>query len=265
MNLFTTKDGVALNYRTSGQGSAIVMIHTALDNLSVYKEIEEILNKSHQVVLVDLRGHGYSDRPNEIDFKIYSEDIKALLDYLYIDECSLIGHELGGSVAASFVAQYPETVMTLMLVNPTLLNDRSPEERLYRKYSNKVRNWDKEAQQKFFDKHLYYSKAKAKKFLKQVEDTNTIATKMELNAVRESFNNNNINHYLGKVDIPTLILVGQHGERTTVVEAKEVGDYIGDVSFKVFEESGLYPFVEQKTEFIDVVTDFIKKNKKEKL
>lgn len=265
MNLFTTKDGVALNYRTSGEGNAIVMIHTALDNLSIYNELENAFNKTHQVVLIDLRGHGYSDKPNGIEFKTYAEDIKALLDYLYIPECSLIGHELGGSVAASFVAQYPDMATTLTLVNPTLLNEITPEERLYRKYSEKVRNWEQEAQQKFFDKHLYYSKRAAKKVLKQVDDTNAIATKAELTAVKESFNNNQIMHYLGEIHLPTLIIAGQHGERTTVVEAKEVGDYIGDVSFEVFEKSGLYPFIEQQEKFLDVVGEFIKANEKTKI
>src|SRR5699024_11365541 len=87
--------------------------------------------------------------------------IKELLDYLYIHECSIIAHELGGSIAALFATQYPETVSSLTMVNPTLLNDITPEERLYRKYSDKIRNWDDETQQKFLDKQLYYSKRKA--------------------------------------------------------------------------------------------------------
>ncbi len=61
--------------------------------------------------------------------------------------------------------------------------------------------------------------------MKQVDNTNNIATKSELNAVKDSFNDNNIMRYLSTVNSPTLIIVGQHGERTTVVEAKEVGDY----------------------------------------
>ncbi|MEB6297390.1 alpha/beta hydrolase [Staphylococcus xylosus] len=258
MNLFTTRDGVALNYRTSGEGNVIVMIHTALDNLTVFNEIEEKFNKNNQVLLVDLRGHGYSDKPNEINFETYAEDIKALLDHLYVTQCSFIGHELGASVAVSFASLYPDMTSSLTLINPTLLSDMSPEERLYRKHADLIRNWDKEAQQKFLDKHLYYSKRKAKKFLKQVDNTNSIATKSELNAVKDSFNDNNIMHYLSEVNSPTLIVVGQHGERTTVVEAKEVGDYIGEVKFDVFTASGLYPFVEEKEKFVDVVTTFIK-------
>lgn len=44
---------------------------------------------------------------------------------------------------------YPEMTDSITLVNPTLLNDMSPEERLYRRYANQIRNWDKEEQQKF--------------------------------------------------------------------------------------------------------------------
>ena len=76
MNLFTTSDGVALNYKTSGEGKAIVMIHTAFDNFSVFNDLETKFNKAYQVVLIDLRGHGYSDKPNDIKFRTYAKDIK---------------------------------------------------------------------------------------------------------------------------------------------------------------------------------------------
>lgn len=110
MNLFTTSDGIALNYKTSGEGKAIVMIHTAFDNFSVFQGLEAKFNHAYQVVLIDLRGHGYSDKPTKINFKTYAKDIKELLDYLYISECSIIAHELGGSIAALFTAQYPDVV-----------------------------------------------------------------------------------------------------------------------------------------------------------
>ena len=78
MNLFTTSDGIALNYKTSGEGKAIVMIHTAFDNFSVFQGLEAKFNHAYQVVLIDLRGHGYSDKPTKINFKTYAKDIKEL-------------------------------------------------------------------------------------------------------------------------------------------------------------------------------------------
>ncbi|MCG7339342.1 alpha/beta hydrolase [Staphylococcus sp. ACRSN] len=260
MKLFKTNDGVALNYRSSGEGKVIVMLHTSFDNLSVFHSIVDKFSSDYQVILVDLRGHGYSDKPLDINFTDYIEDIKALLDYLYIDQCAIIGHEMGASIAVGFAAQYPKIATALTLINPTLLNDMNPAERLYKKYAYKIRNWNSEAQQNFLDKHLYYSKHKVKKFLKQVEDTNDMATKDELTSVRRSFNHNHIMHYLDEMKTPTQIIVGKHGERTTVLEAKEVSDMIDGSTFEVFTESGLYPFVEEKTKFVTKVKAFIKNN-----
>ena len=63
--------------------------------LLYFKNLAKELAKSFQVVLLDLRGHGYSDKPRQIDFKEFADDIIQLLDYLYIDESALIGHEMG--------------------------------------------------------------------------------------------------------------------------------------------------------------------------
>ena len=86
-----------------------------------------------------------------------------------------------------------------------------------------------------------------------------MATKAELSAVRRSFNDNNIMYYLDKMDVPTQIIVGKHGERTTVLEAKEVSDMIAGSLFEVFAESGLYPFIEEKAKFIAEVKSFVKR------
>lgn len=41
MNLMKTKDDVTLNYRTTGEGDAILLLHTAFDNFSVFTELEK--------------------------------------------------------------------------------------------------------------------------------------------------------------------------------------------------------------------------------
>lgn len=261
MNLFTTNDGTILNYKTVGEGYAIVLIHTAFDNFTVFHDIEDDLAAHNQVVLIDLRGHGYSDKPNHIEFTDYANDVKELLDYLYIDKCAVIGHEMGASVAAEFSATNPDYVSSLTMINPTMIEDSTPEERIYRRYSETIRTWDEEKQHKFLADKMYYDKKKVNKFLKHVENTNGIATSMEMDSIKASFKCNNIRAYLGNVTVPTQIIAGQHGERTTIVEAKEVADYIKDSEFEVFQSSGLYPFVEQKAEFLNLVNSFIKRFK----
>ena len=258
MDLFTSKDGTTIHYNTMGEGYPVVLIHTAYDNYSVFNDVAKALSKSFQVVLIDLRGHGYSDKPRHIEFHEFADDVKALLDYIYIDQAAYIGHEMGAIVASDVAVRYPDYVSSLTLVNPTSIEGEWPEERLFRKYAHTIRNWDDEEQDKFLNKKKYYKPRKMNKFLKHVEDTNAISTKEEIQAVKDVFKTANISEVFRNVQAPTLIIAGEYGERTTTLEAKEVSDLIEHGQFNVYAQSSLYPFVEEQSQFIDEVTSFIK-------
>lgn len=60
----------------------------------------------HQVILVDLQGHGRTadiDRP--VDLRLMADDIAALIDYLGLDRPDVVGYSLGGGVALHTAAQ----------------------------------------------------------------------------------------------------------------------------------------------------------------
>ena len=100
-------------------------------------------------MLIDLRGHGYSDKPRIIKFNEFADDIILLLDYLYIEQAAFIGHELGANIIADLAVRYPEYCSSLTLVNPTSIEGELPAERLFRKYANEIRNWEDNKQEKF--------------------------------------------------------------------------------------------------------------------
>ena len=89
MDLITKQDGTTLHYSTMGQGYPVVLVHTAFDNYAVFNDLAKVLAKSFQVVLIDLRGHGYSDKPRNIEFYDFADDIKFLLDAIYRSGLSL--------------------------------------------------------------------------------------------------------------------------------------------------------------------------------
>ncbi|SUK34173.1 alpha/beta fold hydrolase [Staphylococcus aureus] len=264
MDLFTRKDGTSIHYSTLGEGYPIVLIHTVLDNYSVFNKLAAELAKSFQVVLIDLRGHGYSDKPRHIEIKDFSDDIVELLKYLYIEEVALVCHEMGGIIGADISVRYPEFTSSLMLVNPTSIEDELPEERLFRKYAHIIRNWDPEKQDKFLNKRKYYRPRKMNRFLKHVVDTNEISTKEEIQAVKEVFKNADISQTYRNVVVPTKIIAGEFGERTTRLEAKEVADLIQNADFEVYQESSAFPFVEEQERFVEDTAAFINKHHDEK-
>ena len=79
------------------------------------------LAKNHQVILVDLQGHGRTadvDRPMTLE--AMADDIAALLTYLKIPQADVMGYSLGGGVALQTAVRHPEMVRKLVLVSAVL-------------------------------------------------------------------------------------------------------------------------------------------------
>ncbi|HLD03497.1 MAG TPA: alpha/beta hydrolase [Candidatus Dojkabacteria bacterium] len=104
-----------LYYEISGSGFPLVLIHGFSFDTRVWKKQVEDFSPFYQVIAYDLRGFGKSSLPRE-DYT-HAGDLKVLLDYLNIGQAHLVGHSLGGDVVLDFVAEYPEYVKCLVLVD----------------------------------------------------------------------------------------------------------------------------------------------------
>jgi pimeloyl-ACP methyl ester carboxylesterase len=98
----------------------VVLIHGASGNLGDLKlALGDRLAQTRRVVLVDRPGHGWSDRPGgEADASPARQAalIAQALDGIGLDRFVLVGHSLGGTVAAAFARAYPERVAGLVLL-----------------------------------------------------------------------------------------------------------------------------------------------------
>ena len=99
-DVFIASDGVKIIYEDEGEGKAILMVHGWGATSRFWRDIREALLRKYRVVTFDLRGHGESDKPVNVDYSIYriAKDIVELLDYLEIEEFVYIGHSLGGVI-----------------------------------------------------------------------------------------------------------------------------------------------------------------------
>jgi pimeloyl-ACP methyl ester carboxylesterase len=68
-------------------------------------------------VLVDLLGHGYSDKPHDFSYRLvdHAQTVTDLIDRLGIEECVLVGHSMGGEIAIRVAAARPGVVTTLVM------------------------------------------------------------------------------------------------------------------------------------------------------
>ena len=107
-----------MKYVLEGNGKTLVFIHGLSDNLLYWEFLANNLKHSHQVLRIDLRGHGKSELGNEeITIDTYTEDLNSLLEKLNISKVNLIGFSLGGAVALDFAIKYPKKVDSLVLMS----------------------------------------------------------------------------------------------------------------------------------------------------
>jgi pimeloyl-ACP methyl ester carboxylesterase len=112
-----TVHGYRRAYRMAGSGPAVLLLHGIGDSSESWVPVMADLARDHTVVAPDLLGHGGSDKPRA-DYSVaaYANGMRDLLTVLGIGSATVVGHSLGGGVAAQLAYQYPERCERLVLV-----------------------------------------------------------------------------------------------------------------------------------------------------
>jgi pimeloyl-ACP methyl ester carboxylesterase len=117
---FFDSNGVKIRYVVEGKGEPVLLIHGFIINLEAnWKQpgIIKGLSKDYQVIALDNRGHGKSDKPH--DPKKYglemAEDAVRLLDHLQIKKVHIVGYSMGAVITAKLLATHPDRFLSATL------------------------------------------------------------------------------------------------------------------------------------------------------
>jgi len=124
-------NGIHLYVETYGSGRPLVLLHGGLGAGEMFGPILPALADHHQVIAVDLQGHGHTadiDRP--LDVRLMADDIGALIEHLGLVEPDVVGYSLGGGVALHTAVKHPDKVRRLVLVSANIRRDAIPPEML---------------------------------------------------------------------------------------------------------------------------------------
>jgi pimeloyl-ACP methyl ester carboxylesterase len=117
-------NGINLYFETHGTGRPLILLHGGLGSGEMFGPVLSALAERHQVIAVDLQGHGRTadiDRP--IDLRLMAGDIAALIEHLRLDKPDVVGYSLGGGVALHTAAKYPAVVGRLVVVSANIRRD----------------------------------------------------------------------------------------------------------------------------------------------
>jgi pimeloyl-ACP methyl ester carboxylesterase len=99
-----------------GDGAPLVLLHGLLDCAAGWKRLAAAIDRP--CYAIDLPGFGDSDLPPRNRISAYVEDVQAVLAALDVHDFTLVGHSLGGAVAAGLVERLGDDVAALVLIAP---------------------------------------------------------------------------------------------------------------------------------------------------
>lgn len=109
-----------ISFSDVGKGTAVVLIHGFLENATMWNKIVPELSIRNRIITIDLLGHGKSDCLGYVHtMELFAETIEAVLKFLRIRKCILVGHSLGGYVALAFAEKHPQKIKGFCLMNST--------------------------------------------------------------------------------------------------------------------------------------------------
>ncbi|MBM2620972.1 alpha/beta hydrolase [Actinoplanes sp. LDG1-06] len=117
-------NGINLYYETHGAGRPLILLHGGLGSGEMFGPIIGRFAAGHQVILVDLQGHGRTadiDRP--LDIKFMADDVAALIDHLGLEKPDVVGYSLGGGVALLLAIRHPQKVGRLVTASAGIRRD----------------------------------------------------------------------------------------------------------------------------------------------
>jgi len=121
---------VKIHYIVQGNGTPVVLIHGLLSSAQMNWTLPgatALVAQHHQVIALDCRGHGNSDKP--LEESAYGvpmvEDVVALLDHLGISKAHIVGYSMGGMIALKLAVLHPDRVKSLMLCGMGWLQEGS--------------------------------------------------------------------------------------------------------------------------------------------
>lgn len=236
-----------INYEVIGKGKPIIILHGWNVDISIYEDIVKLLSKDYQVYLIDLPGFGKSMTPSipyTLDDYVYFLDSFLLENK--INNPILIGHSFGGRIAIRYANKYK--VDKLILIS-----------------SAGIRRFNFKTQYKIYTyklKKKYYTLTKnISKLERLINNSGSTDYKCLNNVMKKTMSNivntNQVKELKG-INSTTLLMWGKNDLETPYKNALIMNKKIDNSGLVTFNNSGHFPFLDEKYAFLRVLSSFLK-------
>jgi pimeloyl-ACP methyl ester carboxylesterase len=264
---FADIDGVRIHYQEKGTGTSLVLIHGYTSSTYSWKDVFEPLSKTFHVIAVDLKGFGFSGKPDG-DYTRRGQAILVahLLDQLKMEKAWLCGNSMGGEVALNVAIVNPQRVAGLILIDTAGVEVPGKASlapgylmvpvlgRILIAFSLTSDKLVRQGLEKsFYDQ----SKVNADRVANYYRPLKTRGGQLAALRTRMQSSMFPVEPDLGKINVPTLILWGEQDQLLPLAAGRKLSSLIKDSKLVIFDNCGHLPQEEMPARVVDEMTQFI--------
>jgi pimeloyl-ACP methyl ester carboxylesterase len=114
-------NGVGIEYRVTGRGRPVVLLHGFPDSGRLWRhQVTALAEAGFQVIVPDLRGYGLSDKPDSVEaysLPVLAGDVMAVLADAGVERAHVVGHDWGAALAWAIASLAPGSVDHLAVLS----------------------------------------------------------------------------------------------------------------------------------------------------
>jgi len=260
-------NGEVLAYIEMGNmvGRPVVMVHGYTDSARDWVPMLPYVAKQFHLILIDIRGHGKSGKPeccyNRLDF---AYDIKLLLDALHLPTADFVGHSLGTIIIQTFAEYWPERTGRIVLISSTGgLPPDAPKKPPQFDFAAAIRNLKEpiEADSPFMIAWWDSPTPVDPDFIaRERKDAAAIPLRVWLAVLDQTLGGDNyadLQRTLPRLKAPTLLIWGSKDPIMEEPMRKSLRDALPNAQVKIFDGLGHNPFWENPAGVAQVINAFL--------
>jgi pimeloyl-ACP methyl ester carboxylesterase len=252
---FIEANGERLHYLMEGSGPAVLLIHSMGVDAAMWREQFKTLAGRYTCIAFDCRGHGDSSYNARFTVADVAADHKAGLDELGISACHVVGLAMGGPVALSFAAQWPDAVRSLVIADGfadmrELGGPRIPE------WSETIRATPMAEFGRNYAQSRLMKWAPAGAHDEMAQAIAKVPPEAYIDVMKAIFEIDFLSE-LATIQTPTLVLWGENDEVTPFEHSRQIADGIPGAVLKTVPDAGHIANIDQPEAFNRHLAEFL--------
>jgi len=258
---------VRIYYETFGSGDPVVFIHGGGMSYEFWEQQMYALAHSHQVVALDLRGHGGSDKPPDgHNFNRFTQDLEALVIHLKLHRIAVVCHAVGGYVGMNYTLRNQDNVSKLVLVSTGARFVGGDEERggfsteFWAKLRNGAARSKIDANAELIDQMFFHKPPSGamRQALLTISQQWPLCAMMQMGRDAETIN---FEGRLHEIRVPALVVHGRHDRKQRYSGGVYLAGKLPNGRLATFEDSAHLVPLEEVQRFNQLLLDFLAEDK----